>query len=579
MTSSASSRARSSGISSVSILNQDASLAAPRTPVEDRPRRLQRRWTLLVAAGAVLAALAAGLVVATRKSQGGLSTVPPNHVGVIDPSLGEVVAAVPVGIRPGPITFGLGSIWVGNVDDRSLTRIDPVHRAAAATISLDRRTPTGVTVGAGSIWVAHGRSGELSRVEPRFGEIARLVVTDRPYAAPYGAVSTDRGLVWAVYGDSTLARIRAPGRLTGSTLTGGSPSGIASGGGTVWVANSGGATVERFDAITFEEGPIRVVSVGHQPVAVALGTGALWVANRADDTVTRIDPDTNASVFTIPVGDEPVAVAVEQAGSGSRMQATPRSPGSTHLERGRRNLRRRQPARRDRRRRWCRLGERAVLLGTTGAGTPCRGRTRGRRNRSAPRRTSRRSRPRPRPWAHLAGQLRIECSVGATSCGARERCGVSQPAVDSGRVEPGPVGVADEAPVEVDVEDSEGVVVVGHPGAKADVVVATGAKPSEVRRQRNAADPDVQADLREALLDRLRRGEPWRRVDGEEDGDAASRVALRELARSAEVRSIERVDPGVRRTPASRAGGTDPSAGSGARRLRHDGRPLGRSRS
>ena len=296
------------------ILNQDASLAAPRTPVEDPPRRLQRRWTLLVAAGAVLAAVAAGLVVATRESQGGLSTVPPNHVGVIDPSLGEVVAAVPVGIRPGPITFGLGSVWVGNVDDRSLTRIDPVRRAAAATISLDRRTPTGVTVGAGSIWVAHGRSGELSRVEPRFGEIARLVVTDRPYAAPYGAVSTDRGLVWAVYGDSTLARIRAPGRLTGSTLTGGSPSGIASGEGTVWVANSGGATVERFDAITFEEGPIRVVSVGRQPVAVALGTGALWVANRADDTVTRIDPDTNASVFTVPVGDEPVAVAVGAGG-------------------------------------------------------------------------------------------------------------------------------------------------------------------------------------------------------------------------------------------------------------------------
>ena len=86
------------------ILNQDASLAAPRTPVEDPPRRLQRRWTLLVAAGAVLAAVAAGLVVAMRESRGGLSTVPPNHVGVIDPSLGEVVAAVPVGIRPGPIT-------------------------------------------------------------------------------------------------------------------------------------------------------------------------------------------------------------------------------------------------------------------------------------------------------------------------------------------------------------------------------------------------------------------------------------------------------------------------------------------
>jgi YVTN family beta-propeller protein len=293
------------------ILNQDEALAALPVAAERAPGETRgRRAMLLVAAGAVLAAFAATLVLTTRDSSGGLGSVPPNHVGVIDPESGDVVAAVPVGIRPGPVTVGIGSIWVGNVDDRSLTRIDPARRAAAATISLDRRTPTGLAVGAGSVWVAHGRSGELSRVEPRFGEIARVVVTDRPYASPYGSVSFDAGLVWVVYGDSTLARLRGSGRLTGSTLTGGSPSGVVAGDGAVWVANSGGASVERFDPITFEEGPIRVVSAGRQPAALALGEGALWVANRADDTVTRIDPATNASVFTLPVGDRPVAVAV-----------------------------------------------------------------------------------------------------------------------------------------------------------------------------------------------------------------------------------------------------------------------------
>jgi YVTN family beta-propeller protein len=312
------------------ILNQDESLAAPHGAAKRAPGRTRARPMLLVAAGVVLAALAATLVLSTRDSSGGLSAVPPNHVGVIDPASGEVVAAVPVGIRPGPVTVGIGSIWVGNLDDRSLTRIDPLRRAAAATLSLDRRTPTGLDVGAGSVWVAHGRSGELSRVEPRFGEITRVVVTERPYAAPFGSVSFDAGLVWAVYGDSTLARMRASGRLSGSTLAGGSPSGVIAGEGAVWVANSGGASVERFDPITFEEGPVRVVSVGRQPVALALGAGALWVANRADDTVTRIDPDTNASVFTVPVGDEPVAIAVgagavwvANAGDGTVSQIDP----------------------------------------------------------------------------------------------------------------------------------------------------------------------------------------------------------------------------------------------------------------
>jgi YVTN family beta-propeller protein len=317
-----------------SILNQDESLSAQDVRADDPTRRtLRPRPIVLVAAGVVLAAIAAALVVLTHNSSGGLSVVPPNHVGVIDPTRGQVVAAVPVGIRPGPVTAGVGSVWVGNVDDRSLTRVDPVRRTAAATVSLDRRTPTGLTVGAGSVWVAHGRSGELSRVEPRFGEIARVVITERPYAAPYGSVSFEGGLVWAAYGDSTLARIRASvSRVTGSTLTGGSAAGVVVGGNAVWVANAGAATVERFDPITFEQGPVRAVSVGRRPVALALGAGALWVANRADDTVTRIDPDTNASVFTVRVGDEPVAVAVgagavwvANAGDGSVSQIDPDS--------------------------------------------------------------------------------------------------------------------------------------------------------------------------------------------------------------------------------------------------------------
>ena len=317
-----------------SILNQDPSLAAPDAPVEAPPAATpRRRWALLLAAAAVLGAVAVGLVLATRDSSGGLSSVPANHVGMIDPASGEIIAAVPVGIRPGPVVAGLGSGWVGNLDDRNLTRIDPIQRVPAATISLDRRTPTGLSVGGGVVWVAHGRSGELSRVEPRFGGISRVTVTDRPYATPYGSVSFNGGLVWSAFGDSTLARVVARGpRLAGSTLTGGSPAAVVAAGSAVWVANAGGATVERFDPNTFEQGPVKVVSVGRQPVALAYGEGSLWVANRADDTVMRIDPDTNASLFTVRVGDEPVALAfgsgavwVANAGDGTVSRIDPTS--------------------------------------------------------------------------------------------------------------------------------------------------------------------------------------------------------------------------------------------------------------
>ena len=70
---------------------------------------------------------------------------------------------------------GAGSVWVGNLEDRTLTRVDPAQRAATATISLDRRTPTGIAVGEGAVWVAQGRLGQLSRVDPQFNQLAETI--------------------------------------------------------------------------------------------------------------------------------------------------------------------------------------------------------------------------------------------------------------------------------------------------------------------------------------------------------------------------------------------------------------------
>ena len=290
------------------ILNQDESLGTPVTPV-DLEARTRRRAVVFTGAALVLAAAAAVAFAATRESRGGLSEVRPNYVGMIDPETNTIVAAVPVGVRPGPVAVGTDSVWIGNLQDRNLTRVDPRQRAAVAAIPLDRRTPTGVAVGADAVWVAHGIRGELSRIDPEFAQVESFAITAPPYGTPFGSAAVFRGYVWVVYGDSTLTRIQPPRRLAGSTLAGSSPSGVAVGGGSVWVANSGDATVERFDPTTFEEGPIKRISVGRRPSGLAYGEGAVWVANLEDDTVTRIDPDTS-STFTIPVDDGPVAVAV-----------------------------------------------------------------------------------------------------------------------------------------------------------------------------------------------------------------------------------------------------------------------------
>jgi class 3 adenylate cyclase/streptogramin lyase len=274
-----------------------------------RPIPLWRRLALPGAAALLLAALAAAVVFATRDSRGGLAGVSANHVGIIDPQTNEIVAEIPVGIRPGPLAVGAGTVWVGNLQDRTLTRIDAAKRSVAGTISLENRTPTGIAVGAGGVWVAHGARGQLSSIDPQFGQLAETidVIPGALNQAQLGAVAVGEGSVWAVYGDSTLARIvPSTGKVAGTALAGTEPVGIVVGR-AVWVANSGDATVYRFNPRTFEAGPIKTVSVGSRPSAITYADDAVWVTAAADDAVTRIDPATS-STATIPVCDEPVAV-------------------------------------------------------------------------------------------------------------------------------------------------------------------------------------------------------------------------------------------------------------------------------
>ena len=157
------------------ILVQDESLAAPPGQVPELLRRWRTGRVALVVAG-IVAAIVLPALVALRDDGGRGADVPPNYVGLIDPRAGEVRSAVPVGIRPGPIAAGAGSIWVGNLDDRSLTRIDLRRREAVATVSLNGRTPTGIALSDNEVWVAHGRGGEVSRVEPRFGQTTTIAV-------------------------------------------------------------------------------------------------------------------------------------------------------------------------------------------------------------------------------------------------------------------------------------------------------------------------------------------------------------------------------------------------------------------
>jgi YVTN family beta-propeller protein len=273
-----------------------------------RGRRAALAGIVALAALVVLAAV----LVLRGGSGGGLGAIQPNHVGLIDPQTNEIVAEIPVGIRPGPVAAVDGSVWVGNLDDRTLTRIDPEQRVATATVSLDDKTPTGIAVARGGVWVAHGLLGQVALVDPQFNRLTTTI--DVAGNSTTGSVAFGEGSVWAAFGDSTIARIDPTNaRVAASSFSGALPSALVVGNGAIWVANAGDSTVQRFHPATFAEGAIRSISVGRQPTAIAFGEGGVWVANAADDSITHIDPGTS-STRTIGVGVGPVGVGV---GSGA----------------------------------------------------------------------------------------------------------------------------------------------------------------------------------------------------------------------------------------------------------------------
>ena len=325
-------------------------VSEPRATVAPAGRSRQRRVAALVVA-ALLTVLAYVGIDLVRDDPAPV-TVPPNSVAVIDPSSNRVEQVIPVGIRPGDVAAGDGAVWVANLDDPSLSRIDLDTRTVVRNVPLPA-TPDGVAAGAGAVWVVNGRLGTLYRVDPAFDRVSDgLRLGERAITFTDGGVAVGPGAVWAAFGDSTLARVdTSPVREAGLAVAGEGPSDVLVAFGSVWVSNSADSSVQRFDPLTFEAGSVRELTVGRRPSAmaasedsiwvacteddhvarlesssgdesartipvgdgprgIATGADAVWVANAANGTVSRIDPDTNEVVKTITVGNAPVGIAV-----------------------------------------------------------------------------------------------------------------------------------------------------------------------------------------------------------------------------------------------------------------------------
>ena len=291
-------------------------------------RRVDWRLLVLAAAAVLVAAVVGGLLVLGGSSD---TTVAANSIAVLDSS-GSVDATVPVGARPVALTVGAGSLWVANLDDETVTRIDLSSRQAVRTIPTGS-APTALAATPNGVWVAGGEEA-VSTIDPRYDRLARRSLrvsagffsggtAARPMVAAFGSV-------WIASPDGVVSRVDpTTARLRSSVGVGNAPSAIAAGVGSVWVTNRADGTITRIDPATLL---VRTIPVGHGPAAVAVSDAGVWVANAGDNAVVRVDAGTNAIGGTTPVGDgptgllaTPTAVWVANGREGTVMRLDPRT--------------------------------------------------------------------------------------------------------------------------------------------------------------------------------------------------------------------------------------------------------------
>ena len=259
------------------------------------------------------------------------------------PKAGQISGPpIKVGKDPRDVAFTSGNIWVANLKDGTVTRVDtrtdktrsikaggaPAAVAAGAgsiwtwiyndsvnriDIKTNKVSPyfdTGpvinaIAFGVGSLWVAHGKANQVTRVDPKTNKTTATI----PVPGDPSSLGIGEGYVW-VATEKGVVQIDPSGNSILTTIkVGGSPGGLQVTGGTVYVA-TGNNKISRVDA---QSGAVAApIPVGTSAAYYTVGAGSLWVSYPVDNVVRRVDLSTRKKVGDVKMSFNPQGLAYGQ---------------------------------------------------------------------------------------------------------------------------------------------------------------------------------------------------------------------------------------------------------------------------
>lgn len=199
---------------------------------------------------------------------------------------GRTEASVHLQGRPVAMVLAAGHLWVAAMVSNTVQEFDlsSLHLVRTVTVPTG---PSGLAALDGNVWVASLIANQITPIDTGSGRVG----TALPMPAGAVRIAAGFGALWVTGTTHQLTEVQPNLDVTAVTHTitvGNGPIGVATGVGSVWVADATAGTVDQVSPSSHRV--VRTFRVGGDPLALAVTAGRVWVADGSDQTLRTIFP-------------------------------------------------------------------------------------------------------------------------------------------------------------------------------------------------------------------------------------------------------------------------------------------------